>query len=1255
MRHILSLALAVLCLNVYGQGIIYSPVPETNNTISGGNPPGCVMDILSQQKLQDPAYRQRVQHMNQSIRNFIDASHSQPTVQSVLSIPVVVHIIHNNGPENISNAMVMQGIQDLNDAFANAGQYANANGVNTNIQFCLAQQDENGNPSNGINRVVSTLTNLTAETDDAALKNLIRWDPTKYLNIWLVNEITSMSMGSGVAGYAYLPASHGNPEDGIVNEARWFGSDPNNSKVHIHEAGHYLGLYHTFEAGCTNNNCQTDGDLVCDTPPDNSTAATSCSFAPNSCTTDDDDLSPNNPFRPVAQGGIGDQPDMIENYMDYGFQYCQLFFSAGQSARMNAALTTTRASLLQSIGCQTLCQNPINIGFTMSASVILTGGTVNCTNTTTPASTYSWEVNGVPSGSSANFSQLFTTPGTYTITLIATNGDPACDKTLDQIVTVNCQAQGSFTMTPPGPYAPGANITFTSTSTGATSYQWVMDGLPYSTATSYNYTFNNAGGHSVYLVVGNGQCSDTSTVSFFEIGNCGTTHVTDHWYIPGTSIDFTSGSPVIGTSPINTSALECTSTISDANGNLLFYTDGITVWNRNSAVMANGTGLMSHSSSTQGVLITPFPGSTTKYYIFTSGALENSYANGLRYSVVDMTLNAGLGDVTATKNVLIMANIGEKITATWHSNGSDIWLATHSTSGSTFYTFLITNSGINTTPVTSSIGIGCDMGLGSMRFSHDGTHVAAISLTNAPPRYVVYANFDNATGTFFNPINLTLSSSTWEQPYCVEFSPDNSKLYSTLVNFGQVYQWDLSAGSSSAINASMIAIDTYSSLPNFGHLTLAPDGVIYVAGATYQTLDAIMSPNLAGAACNYVAGALPINTNSGWALPNMMPGINGKPNPAIAGPSVICSGQQSYTFTLINTASGDSATWMHSGSGTLQSTTATSATLITANTTGYDTLIATTYGTCGVTRDTMIVQTAAAPVVDFGNDTALCTNTILVPGYGYSSYLWQNNFTSNTLLVTTPGTYWVHVVDSNGCTAGDTIVLSANPNLPPVNLGSDITVCLGHTAILNAGSGYSSYTWQNGWTGQTFTAYTPGTYWVTVTAACYVGTDTIRVIGDESAIPLDLGNDTAVCASGFPFTLNAPAGFPNYLWDDGTTATTYTVTGVGQYYVTVTDANGCSARDTINVTLCANGIGDIQNADEIVMFPNPADAFITVNYTGNAAADVLMYNSSGQLIFTKRTTASSIQIATDGFAEGLYMIEVHSNDKIMHKKVLIIH
>ena len=271
--------------------------------------PPCGTDVLLNRP--DP-----IQGPERAIRKRLDAQVADLIARganlrtnSTYTIPVVVHLIHQNGTENISNAQVLLGIQHLNDAFANTGPYQSAQGVNTDIQFCLAEQDPQGNATSGINRLVSPLTQLTLETQDANLKALSFWDSERYLNVWLVAEITSMSMGSGVAGYATFPSSHGSPSDGIVEEARWFGGTVDDDKVTAHEVGHYLGLYHTFEGSCTNNNCLTDGDHVCDTPPDGSSSPVSCPATANTCNSDDDDLSSNNPFRPINQGGQGDQPD----------------------------------------------------------------------------------------------------------------------------------------------------------------------------------------------------------------------------------------------------------------------------------------------------------------------------------------------------------------------------------------------------------------------------------------------------------------------------------------------------------------------------------------------------------------------------------------------------------------------------------------------------------------------------------------------------------------------------------------------------------------------------------------------------------------------------------------------------------------------------------------------------------------------------------------------------------------------------------
>jgi hypothetical protein len=185
---------------------------------------------------------------------------------------------------------------------------------------------------------------LDASTEDAALKALApsgSYNPTEYMKIWLVREICDdpAMTSCGTAGYAYLSAAHGTAIDGIVNEARWFGTSTDNSKVHIHEAGHYFNLYHPFEGGCANANCLVDGDKVCDTPPDNSSNPSDPCTGINSCTTD-----------PLS-GFASDVDDYGNNIMDYSDATCQNAFTAGQVTRMRTALDVDRASLKTSPGC----------------------------------------------------------------------------------------------------------------------------------------------------------------------------------------------------------------------------------------------------------------------------------------------------------------------------------------------------------------------------------------------------------------------------------------------------------------------------------------------------------------------------------------------------------------------------------------------------------------------------------------------------------------------------------------------------------------------------------------------------------------------------------------------------------------------------------------------------------------------------------------------------------------------------------------
>jgi hypothetical protein len=451
-----------------------------------------------QQQLLDETYSKKLKTQGFSTEKSLD---------TVCVVPVVVHIIHNNGPENIPDAQIEQAMQDLNDAFANVGYYDPSTGVDVGIQFCLAKQDPDGNPTNGITRDISILTDMDSDTDDLAVKDLNRWDPTCYANIWVVNEISN-SNGTGIAGYAYYPSAHGSDVDGIVCEASFFGSSQSGSGVHIHEFGHYFGLLHTFEGGCLNDDCTLDGDRVCDTPPDDSTAGVACDMPPNSCSTDTD------------SGLATDQNDLINNYMDYGFLACYNMFTAGQRDRMLNFLTTTRQSLLSCPSCVDPC--PVNIlaDFMVSDTIVDVNSTVQLTNTSQNANGYTWQIDGTPFSNAPDTSFLFDQLGTYTIQLVSTNdANEVCIDSTSVEIEVICPLEVGFTLSNNQPEV-GEEVFFTNTSQFADDFIWTIDGQPVSTAVDASNIFDASGIYTVCLEASSAYCQATDCLNVL-VGNAG--------------------------------------------------------------------------------------------------------------------------------------------------------------------------------------------------------------------------------------------------------------------------------------------------------------------------------------------------------------------------------------------------------------------------------------------------------------------------------------------------------------------------------------------------------------------------------------------------------------------------------------------------------------------------------------------------------------------------------------------------------------
>jgi hypothetical protein len=344
------------------------------------------------------------------------------------------------------------------------------------------------------------------------------------------------------------------------------------------------------------------------------------------------------------------------------------------------------------------------------------------------------------------------------------------------------------------------------------------------------------------------------------------------WYFGNyAGLDFSTSPPTIITNnTLATSEGGCS--IADANGNLLFYTDGQTVINKNHVAMANGSGLTGNWSTTQSCIIVKQPGSNQLYYVFTQDDLAGP--DGLRYSIVDMSLAAGLGSVTA-KNVPLYTPSCEKITATRHCNGRDFWVVSHDWYTNVFRSYLLTPSGLVPTPVLSSCGSiitggsGAYQTLGQMKISPTGRKLGLVSHDLILPLKTELFDFNPATGVVSNPLTLNSMSVS----YGCEFSPDGTKFYAAPFQGGYIFQWDLCAGSGPAIIASMDTLKP-GGLPNagwIGTMQLAPDGKIYIARVYSTTLSVIQNPNAAGSACNFVDRGQPVvPKQSYWGLPNLI-------------------------------------------------------------------------------------------------------------------------------------------------------------------------------------------------------------------------------------------------------------------------------------------------------------------------------------------------------------------------------------------------
>lgn len=305
-------------------------------------------------------------------------------------------------------------------------------------------------------------------------------------------------------------------------------------------------------------------------------------------------------------------------------------------------------------------------------------------------------------------------------------------------------------------------------------------------------------------------------------------------------------------SQLNTS--EGCASICDATGNLLFYSDGVKVWDRNHNQMPNGFGLLGNGSSSQSCLIIKQPQNANLYYIFTV-TQDNAAISMLRYNIVNINTNGGFGDVIA-KNIPLGVTTTEKIGYTYHCNNVDIWVVTKDKGNNYFRSFLVTSAGVN--PMISSIvpyilpsSAGTEV-IGCMKISPDGGRLA---ICNYGANTVFLYRFNTQVGTVTSE---TLLSNTFAGPYGCEFSENSRYLYIGYNNGLNIHRYDLFS-ISPTITRTSIATNVGNFLGSFQRI----GSDIYIAQKNLFSLNTITNANTGG---TYNANSILLFNQSNFGL-----------------------------------------------------------------------------------------------------------------------------------------------------------------------------------------------------------------------------------------------------------------------------------------------------------------------------------------------------------------------------------------------------
>jgi len=632
--------------------------------------------------------------------------------------------------------------------------------------------------------------------------------------------------------------------------------------------------------------------------------------------------------------------------------------------------------------------------------------------------------------------------------------------------------------------------------------------------------------------------------------------------------------------------------ISDRNGNLLLYSDGVNVFNKNKLLMPNGSNIcLIDSMYYHRCIIIPRPESDSLFDIFSLEPGISPVVTGLTHSVVDLSLDGGLGDVIQ-KGIIIRDSVSDKVTAIYHENKQDVWLITNVDRTNRYEARLITWDGLSGSPVVSIGGENnmTDYG-GMLSATPDGSKVVCSyeNWTQMNGEGFVLFKFDAATGKMTHPIKFQ-TDMRWVTSS--EFSPDATKLYihqRGSTGEATLFQYDVTVHDSTVINNSRITL-LRPIFNDFREMQLAPDGKIYISkgGGQYsgaQYLGVINAPNRAGTACGAVELGLWLDSNACMLqTPNFIQNYFFRTDLEV---DHFCFGDTT-AFRITNLYQLDSALWDFGDQ--------------TYSNLYYPKHRYTTPGIFNVKlvcyypdyidtlkRNVVIEQ---IPLFSLGPDTLLCRyeEMELKPDsiYPNTTYLWNDNSIGSSLLVDTSGIFDLMVTSEKECRYIDTIQVELS-DLPEVFLGNDTLISATSTLLLDAGTfGIpTSYKWDNS------------------------TTDRYHLV-------------------------------------DGSLLTE----GVHTFSVRVRASTGCQNTDTIMITRIPEEVES--DSCWCQFYPNPAYPTIIIRTDNNNPKMLILYNERGKLIKKESMDSDLHFMDVSNLPNAIYFIRIMEKDQLICKHKLMI-